>query len=398
MAIRSNTLTIAHNQKWANHINNRLLYERAMLAESGGLVADKFDLQVGGQVRHRFGWSIIKRINKKAGAVLSVSLIATSYPTVVNIEEIMEYKAPAEGDTEKVKSATKAPPLCNYQTQGCAVMTQAQYTAQYKDHKGSDFIPATDTHAAHRLRCVGNFLARKFGAIASSQWGRTPVFISDAKITEAPALKIAPQPVDLPDVERIQRPSYTPQPDQPDEVQAMKQAIKAGVQVVTAPQLFPTPPDIADQMVALAEIGPGMTVLEPSAGTGNIMQAIINDDQAQSIVAVEINSDLASRLQFEYPLSFVHCMDFLGYGRGYLVDRIIMNPPFSNGSDIKHINHAFSMLKPGGRLVALCANGPRQQAAFMDLADHWEDLPVGSFASHGTGVNVALMVIDKPEG
>jgi len=38
-----------------------------------------------------------------------------------------------------------------------------------------------------------------------------------------------------------------------------------------------------------------------------------------------------------------------------------MNPPFENGADIKHIQHAMKMLKPGGRLVAICANGPRQQ-------------------------------------
>jgi hypothetical protein len=37
-----------------------------------------------------------------------------------------------------------------------------------------------------------------------------------------------------------------------------------------------------------------------------------------------------------------------------------LNPPFGNADDIKHIMHAWKMLKPGGRLVAICANGPRQ--------------------------------------
>ena len=50
-------------------------------------------------------------------------------------------------------------------------------------------------------------------------------------------------------------------------------------------------------------------------------------------------------------------------------------------------------LKPGGKLVALCANGPRQREAFMNEAEHWEDLPAGSFREQGTNVNVALMVL-----
>jgi hypothetical protein len=51
------------------------------------------------------------------------------------------------------------------------------------------------------------------------------------------------------------------------------------------------------------------------------------------------------------------------------------------------------MLKPGGRLVAICANGPRQREKLQPIASSWEDLPSGTFK--GTGVNAALLVIDK---
>ncbi len=37
--------------------------------------------------------------------------------------------------------------------------------------------------------------------------------------------------------------------------------------------------------------------------------------------------------------------------------RVIMNPPFSHGQDIRHILRAFSLLRPGGVLVAVCLNG-----------------------------------------
>jgi hypothetical protein len=76
-------------------------------------------------------------------------------------------------------------------------------------------------------------------------------------------------------------------------------------------------------------------------------------------------------------------------------DRIVMNPPFQNGQDILHIKHAMAFLRPGGKLVALCANGPRQREQLQPLASHWEDLPAGSFATQGTNVNVALLVIER---
>lgn len=74
-----------------------------------------------------------------------------------------------------------------------------------------------------------------------------------------------------------------------------------------------------------------------------------------------------------------------------------MNPPFANGDDIKHIQHALTMLRPGGRLVSVCAAGPRQVEQLRPLAeDHggqWIDLPEGSFGEQGTNVRTALVLI-----
>jgi 16S rRNA G1207 methylase RsmC len=71
-----------------------------------------------------------------------------------------------------------------------------------------------------------------------------------------------------------------------------------------------------------------------------------------------------------------------------------MNPPFANGQDIKHIEHALTLLKPGGRLVAICANGPRQQERLLPMATKWKELPAGSFSDSGTEVNAAILVIE----
>lgn len=94
--------------------------------------------------------------------------------------------------------------------------------------------------------------------------------------------------------------------------------------------------------------------------------------------------------------------DFLGSTSAGLgqFDLILMNPPFDSGSDIAHIKHAFGLLAPGGRLVSVCANGPRQREQLQPLAltsnGSWEDLPAGSFKHAGTMVNTALVVINAP--
>jgi len=78
-------------------------------------------------------------------------------------------------------------------------------------------------------------------------------------------------------------------------------------------------------------------------------------------------------------------------------DAVLMNPPFAHGADIAPIKHALTMLKPGGRLVALCANGPRQNASLRPMVEarggEWEELPADTFKEEDTGVRVALITI-----
>jgi phospholipid N-methyltransferase len=181
---------------------------------------------------------------------------------------------------------------------------------------------------------------------------------------------------------------------------AMRESLRAGVQIVTAPQLFPTPRALAERVAKIADVKPGHRVLEPSAGTGALLGAIggrmfAHNPEAGAVSAVEINQSLADRLRQEFPLTHVICDDFLKCnGDLGAFDRIVMNPPFANADDIKHIKHALTMLKPGGRLVAICANGPRQREALSHLGT-WEDLPPGSFATSGTNVNAALLVVQS---
>ena len=158
------------------------------------------------------------------------------------------------------------------------------------------------------------------------------------------------------------------------------------------PGYFPTPSAIAQKMVQMAEIEPTDSVLEPSAGCGNILKELPECE----IMAIEQNYSLHSILVDSFNNIKVEQADFLQCnGNIGSFDKIVMNPPFDMAADIKHINHALAHLKPGGRLVALCAGGARQHQAFENMSTHWEELPAGSFKEAGTGVNVSLMVIDK---
>jgi len=62
------TRSIAHHERWQAHFSNRLAYERAMLKQDGGIVADQNRPEVGGACKcwasPRGGWSIIQKVNK----------------------------------------------------------------------------------------------------------------------------------------------------------------------------------------------------------------------------------------------------------------------------------------------------------------------------------------------
>jgi phospholipid N-methyltransferase len=183
-----------------------------------------------------------------------------------------------------------------------------------------------------------------------------------------------------------------------DKARVLEEALKGGIQIVSAHQLFPTPSSLAERMVELADIYCNHLVLEPSAGTGRILEAlpasIWNNGEVH---AVEINQKLAQGLADRWKTLLTSCADFLEWdSQGITFDRILMNPPFERGADIRHILKARELLAPGGILVAICAGGPRQKETLEPLASLWEPLPAGTFEESGTNVNTVLLTIEAP--
>ncbi len=162
-------------------------------------------------------------------------------------------------------------------------------------------------------------------------------------------------------------------------------------------QAFYTPSSLCARMVELADIRDGHEVLEPSAGSGNILRAIRAAGHGSSVrvTAVEINEgiidppSLAQTIRYE---------DFMTADLGTF-DRIVMNPPFTKKQDVKHILRALSLLRSGGVLVAICGDGSNQNAKLKPIVEEcggtWEVLPAKTFSESGTNVRTVLLKITK---
>ena len=348
---------VESERRWIAHLDNRLAYERALLDESGYVPPPK----------------------PKSKADLPILNYSgrVSYRNRYSHSEVIECEA--------------------------TPLTKAEFSRINKDYKGT-VISACGTHRLRTAMLKGH----AYGIVYltdSKQHARPDAATVAAQAEADETAREAAISRKLDEARKRQPASEARRPEREQAAQeaapfeAVKEALKAGVQVAVAPQLFPTPPALAARMVELAGIEAGDRVLEPSAGTGNLAKAIRSAVPDAHLDLIEIDPRLCSILKtsgFE-----VSCCDFLAASMPVCPDSedghdcVLMNPPFSKGQDVAHILHALKFLKPGGRLVALCANGPRQQAELRPLATNWEELPEGTFAEQGTNVRAALMTVQR---
>jgi predicted RNA methylase len=180
---------------------------------------------------------------------------------------------------------------------------------------------------------------------------------------------------------------------------ALDQVLVTG-QITTPQEMgwFPTPAPVVEQLLDLAQVGPGMMALEPSAGEGAIagpMRA-----RGATVVAIEIDEGRARTLRAH--CDEVHVADFLTVLPQRVYDRVVMNPPFGRQADLAHVGQALNFLREGGRLVAVMAAGIRFRtngatpAMRRVIETHGEiiDLPDGSFRASGTDVRAVIVRVD----
>jgi hypothetical protein len=168
---------------------------------------------------------------------------------------------------------------------------------------------------------------------------------------------------------------------------------------------FPTPDDLAERIVKMADIGPDMQVLEPSAGHGALVAAIRKAEPEAQVDAIEVNSDLRSDLRSAgIPVVAADVFD-PSFEPGSLYDRIVMNPPFEDGAACEHVIRAWEFLAAGGRLVAIVPESvqyrqDKKHTAFRDwLSERGftvEDTERMGFGRAGA-IKTRVLVGEKPE-
>ena len=166
------------------------------------------------------------------------------------------------------------------------------------------------------------------------------------------------------------------------------------------PDFYPTPPEVIARMISTNDLT-GRTVLEPSAGKGDLIDAL--KAHGATVICCELHPDLAILAGRKARLI---AGDFLTVTSDQVshIDAIYMNPPFSRGAD--HILHAWSIAPGGCHIVALCNSNTlttehtRQRRELNNLISQYGNQEhlgdVFQNAERSTGVKVALINLYKP--
>lgn len=170
------------------------------------------------------------------------------------------------------------------------------------------------------------------------------------------------------------------------------------------PWYFPTPMEIVRKMVELADIQEWEIILEPSAWTGNIIDWIIEKYPKNIIYINEWNYSNYEILKEKYTWNWYMYWfndDFMTFEKMQYFNKIIMNPPFENKQDQKHILKARELLKKWWIIVAIASAWVKYRSDYQEFRDfidkYWyvEDLDAWTFKESWTMVNSVLIYLKK---
>ena len=149
-------------------------------------------------------------------------------------------------------------------------------------------------------------------------------------------------------------------------------------------EFYPTPPELAAKMVRKLDFCKIHTVLEPSAGKGDLVSFFlkvknyfrsslmheITDARFENAISyamredsyegtaevdvIEIDENLCAILKDKHNNYCVHNTDFMNFQDDRHYDLILMNPPFSNGDE--HLLKAISLAEKTGSTIVCLLN------------------------------------------
>lgn len=146
-------------------------------------------------------------------------------------------------------------------------------------------------------------------------------------------------------------------------------------------------------------------VLEPSCGDGALLDLLVEFFKGDAAVAgVEVDPDRVKECRMKRHA--VYEGNFLEMDLEPMYGLVVMNPPFYGKHWMKHVRKAWSLLKPGGQLLAILPGSAWHDGhlSSLDLPgangssyyhETWTDLPPGSFIESGTGVPTGIFDLTK---
>lgn len=165
---------------------------------------------------------------------------------------------------------------------------------------------------------------------------------------------------------------------------------------------FPTPEYLGKQVVGLCDIGNEDIVMEPSAGQGNLLKHI---PKCKEIIAIEMDQHNCKVLREKGYRPICGTFEAVAESKTDLrPTKVVMNPPFFKGLDMKHIMLAYDLLEKDGTLVAIMSENNLYYDTEL-TKEFWQflkdtnaeivEVPFGEFVSSGTMVYTVIVKIVK---
>jgi len=154
-------------------------------------------------------------------------------------------------------------------------------------------------------------------------------------------------------------------------------------------QFYPTPRELAEVAVAMAEIEPHHSCLEPSAGQGGLADLMPKSTTCIEVSALHCAVLRAKGYEVEQA-DFIDWADLQFPLRKYA--RIVMNPPFSEGRAVKHVKHAASMLSVGGVLVAIMPASNKGKTIVEGMKHEWSAAYDNEFKDASVSVVILKLI------
>ena len=186
----------------------------------------------------------------------------------------------------------------------------------------------------------------------------------------------------------------------------LMQHLATGKDYQQSTQYFKTPDDVAKKLTDMMSTGRDLRILEPSAGRGSLVKAVL---ATKGIIDPHIDCCELDRFNRKFlahlPVNLIG-EDFLKLRTApeEKYDIVIMNPPFNGKEYMLHIEHAWEHLKPGGQLLFVAPTGwmkatQGRSLEFREWVEShatYEVLSDAEFAESGTSIDTVIASMHRP--